>query len=131
MFRFILLLLIIVPALEIGLFILSGQLIGVWWTIILILLTGIFGAWLAKKEGMSTIQLVQVQLNNREIPGEAILDGLCILIGGLLLLTPGFITDMVGFLLLIPLTRGIGKVLLRKQFTTWMRNGNFHFTIWK
>ncbi len=103
--RLLMLLIIIIPALEIGVLILSGRTIGTIPTILLIILTGIFGAWLAKQQGLEAIRNVQNQMQMGQIPGLAIIDGLCILIGGLLLLTPGFITDTVGFLLLIPITR--------------------------
>lgn len=131
MFRIILLIMIVVPACEVGLFVLSGQLIGIPWTILLILATGIIGAWLAKKQGFNTLQLAQIQMQNGQIPGEAILDGICILAGGLLLLTPGFLTDITGFLLLIPTTRGIAKIGLRKLFKNWIQKGNMRFTIWR
>jgi UPF0716 protein FxsA len=131
MFRILLLIMIIIPACEIGVLILSGQIIGIPWTILLIISTGIIGAWLAKKEGLNTIQLAQVQMQNAQIPGEAILDGICILAGGLLLLTPGFITDTTGFLLLVPTTRGIAKIWLRKLFKNWINKGNIQFSIWR
>jgi UPF0716 protein FxsA len=131
MFRIILFAMIIIPAFEIGLFVLSGQLIGIIWTVILIISTGIIGAWLAKREGLNIFQLAQVQLQNGQIPGEAILDGLCIFAGGLLLLTPGFITDTVGFLLLIPTTRTNAKMWLKNQFRKWLNKGNLKFSIWR
>lgn len=122
--RVILLLLIIVPATEIGIFILSGKTIGVMPTMMLIVFTGVVGAYLAKKQGLETIQKVQNQLRHGEVPGEALIDGVCILIGGLLLLTPGFITDIVGFLLLVPQTRTVFKKMLEKIFRRWIHKGN-------
>lgn len=124
MLRVILLLLIIVPATEIGIFILSGKTIGVMPTMMLIVFTGVVGAYLAKKQGLETIQKVQNQLRHGEVPGEALIDGVCILIGGLLLLTPGFITDIVGFLLLVPQTRTVFKKMLEKIFRRWIHKGN-------
>ncbi len=118
------LLLIIVPALEIGLLVLSGNAIGVWPTILLIILTGILGAWLAKKEGLNTIRTAQLQMQNGEVPGKLVLDGICILVGGAVLLTPGFITDAVGFFLLIPYTRAIIKALLERIFAKLIQNGS-------
>lgn len=124
--RLIMLLIIIIPALEIGVLIFSGRTIGAIPTILLIILTGIFGAWLAKQQGLEAIRNVQSQMQMGQIPGLAIIDGLCILIGGLLLLTPGFITDTVGFLLLIPITRNkikpflltiIRKMVEKNRFT--------------
>lgn len=126
MTRIFLLLLIIVPALEIGLLILSGNTLGIWPTIILIILTGIIGAWLARKQGLETIRAAQEQMRSMQIPGEAILDGLCILVGGVVLLTPGFITDALGFFMLIPTTRSIIKIWLRKIIKRLIDNGNFY-----
>ncbi|MFE8703737.1 FxsA family protein [Cytobacillus sp. FJAT-54145] len=122
--RYILLLLIIVPAAEIGVLLLSGRTLGIWTTITLIIITGIAGAYLAKNQGLETIRKAQRQLQYGQMPGEVILDGICILIGGTLLLTPGFITDTLGFLLLAPPTRKPFKVLLVKAFRNWIEKGN-------
>ncbi|WP_158736601.1 FxsA family protein [Alteribacillus sp. YIM 98480] len=122
--KWFVLLLIIVPALEIGLLVLSGNMIGVWPTILLIILTGILGAWLAKKEGLNTIRTAQLQMQNGEVPGGLVLDGICILVGGAVLLTPGFITDAVGFFLLIPYTRALIKALLERIFAKLIQNGS-------
>jgi UPF0716 protein FxsA len=124
--RIILLLLIIVPAMEIGVLILSGNTIGVWPTIGLIIFTGILGAYLARTQGLETLRLAQLQMSQGQIPGEAILDGLCILVGGVVLLTPGFITDAIGFLLLIPTSRGVIKIWLQKLIKKMVDNGNIH-----
>lgn len=109
MFRLLLALIIIVPALEIGLLILSGKTFGVMITILIIISTGVLGAWLAKKQGLHAIQEVQAQMSRGQVPGDAIIDGLCILVGGVVLLTPGFITDAIGFILLFPRTRRLVK----------------------
>lgn len=123
MSKIILLLLIVVPALEIGLLVLSGNIIGIWPTVLLIVMTGVLGAWLARKEGLQTIRSAQLRLQNGEIPGGLILDGVCILVGGVVLLTPGFITDTIGFLLLLPFTRSFFKGILQKIFTYLLQNG--------
>ncbi|MCM3715046.1 membrane protein FxsA [Alkalihalobacillus oceani] len=125
MFRFLLLLIIVVPALEIAVLLLSGRTIGVWPTILLIIATGILGAWLAKREGLQAIRLAQMQAQQGQVPSGVMLDGICILIGGLVLLTPGFITDAIGFFLLIPQTRTVAKALLLKIFHRLIKNGNF------
>ncbi len=127
MLKLFILLLIIVPALEIGVLVLSGNTIGIPWTILLVIFTGVLGAWLAKKEGLNTIRLAQIQLQQGQIPSGVILDGLCILIGGVVLLTPGFITDAIGFFLLIPSTRGIAKAFLQKLFDRLLQNGSIIF----
>ncbi|MGF3103995.1 FxsA family protein [Rossellomorea aquimaris] len=122
--RYILLLLIIVPALEIGLLVLSGQAFGLIPTVLLIITTGILGAYLAKKQGMETLRKAQQDMQYGQLPGDAIIDGLCILVGGVVLLTPGFITDAIGFLLLLPPTRKMFKPFIYKLFKRWVNNGN-------
>ncbi|MBA2873788.1 FxsA family protein [Thermaerobacillus caldiproteolyticus] len=113
---------IIVPALEIFLFLLSGQTIGVWPTVALIFATGIIGTWLAKRQGVTVIEEAKNELMRGRLPSEAVLDGICIFIGGVLLLTPGFLTDIVGFILLLPVTRKFIKPFLvrwlKSSFTT-------------
>lgn len=127
MLKIFILLLIIVPALEIGVLVLSGNTLGIPWTVLLVILTGVLGAWLAKKEGLHTIRLAQLQLQQGQIPSGVILDGLCILVGGVVLLTPGFITDAIGFFLLIPSTRVIAKGFLQKVFDRMLQNGSIIF----
>ncbi|KON86772.1 exlusion protein FxsA [Sporosarcina globispora] len=121
--RYILLLMIIVPAAEIGVLLLSGSTIGLWPTLAIILLTGILGAYLAKKQGLETIRKIQDQLRYGQMPGDAILDGACILIGGTLLLTPGFITDALGFILFLPPARKVLKNILYIGLKKWMNKG--------
>jgi UPF0716 protein FxsA len=121
--RYILLLMIIIPAAEIGVLLLSGNTIGVWPTLAVILLTGVLGAFLAKRQGLETIRKVQEQLRFGQMPGDAILDGACILIGGILLLAPGFITDALGFILLLPPARKVLKNLLYQGLKKWMNKG--------
>ncbi|MFC7061549.1 FxsA family protein [Halobacillus seohaensis] len=120
MFRWLLLLILIVPALEIGLLIWAGNLIGPWWVILLIISTGVLGAWLAKQQGLETIHNVQNSMSHQQLPGDALIDGACILVGGAVLLTPGFITDAIGFMLLIPSTRKPLKRVIRKVIEKMM-----------
>lgn len=127
MFRILLLFIIIVPALEIALLLLSGRTLGLLPTILLIIATGILGAWLARREGAEVIQKVNRQMQTGQMPGDAILDGLCILVGGVVLLTPGFITDAIGFLLLIPATRKPFKRWIKKFLERRINNGQFMF----
>lgn len=121
--RYLILLLIIVPAAEIAFLLLSGRTIGIFPTILLIILTGILGSYLAKKQGLETIRKAQEQLQFGRMPGEEILDGICIIIGGTLLLSPGFLTDVFGLFLLLPPTRVYSKKLLTKLLRNWMNNG--------
>ncbi|MDP4105626.1 MAG: FxsA family protein [Bacillota bacterium] len=122
--RYIILLLILVPAADIGLLLFSGKTIGVLPTLACIILTGVIGAYLAKREGLETIRKANEQLRTGHLPGEAVLDGICILIGGILLITPGFITDIIGFLMLVPITRKPFKWWMKSFFRKWINRGN-------
>jgi UPF0716 protein FxsA len=110
--RLIFVLLIVIPVVEIWGLIIAGRLIGAWDTIGLLLLSGLIGAYLAIREGKRVWALARIQLSQRQIPTQSILDGICILVGGLLLLIPGFLTDIVGILLIIPPTRAIFRIWL-------------------
>lgn len=122
--RYLLLLLIVLPAAEIGVLLYSGKLLGILPTIFMIVLTGIVGAYLAKRQGLKAIREFQEQVSYGIMPGEALLDGICILIGGVLLLTPGFISDVMGFILLAPPTRKPVKWLIAKMLQDSFRKGN-------
>lgn len=125
MFRILFVLMIVLPVLELWILIQLGGWIGAWYTIGIVILTGVLGAWLTKREGLQTLQLIRLQLANKEMPTNALLDGACILIGGATLLTPGLVTDAFGFILLLPYTRNIFKAGMTKLLARWIRNGNF------
>ncbi len=105
MFRWIVVLMIVIPALEIWTLIQVGQVIGGWQTFGLIVLTGLAGAILTKRQAANVWQFAKGQMAMGQVPAKSILDGICVFAGGLLLLTPGFLSDLLGFLLLIPATR--------------------------
>ncbi|WP_417896750.1 FxsA family protein, partial [Bacillus pumilus] len=114
---YLLLLLILFPAVEISLFLISSKIIGILPTMLMIVLTSALGAYFARKQGIEAFQKVQRDLQYGKMPGVTIVDGFCILIGGLLLLIPGFLSDIIGALLLIPMTRKQIKPL----FERWLR----------
>ena len=114
--KYFLFLFIIAPACELGVLLWSGKTFGLLPTVLMIIATGIGGAYLAKYQGLLTIKKVQEQMNRGIMPGEEMIDGICILVGGCLLLAPGFITDIVGLLLLLPPTRSLIKPSIRKMF---------------
>ena len=101
----LLLLFVLVPLLELALLIKVGQHVGVWPTVGLVVLTGVLGASLAKQQGLLTLRQIERELEFGRIPAAQLVDGLIILIGGALLLTPGFLTDTLGLCLLLPPTR--------------------------
>ncbi|SFI93332.1 UPF0716 protein FxsA [Paenibacillus sp. UNC496MF] len=116
---------IVIPAIELWGIIRMGHLIGGWWTFGLILLTGFFGAKLASSEGRKAFADVQAQLQSGRPPGHAMLNGICVLLGGLLLLLPGFFSDIVGITLLLPMTRPFYRMLLYRWLEKKVRNGSF------
>lgn len=118
--RIFLILFILIPAAEIGVLMFSGKTIGVIPTVLLIILTGIIGSYLAKTQGLATWRKVQEQLQYGKVPGNEIMDGACILIGGIMLLSPGFLTDIVGLLFLLPTTRILMKPFILKFFQKWI-----------
>lgn len=124
MFRWLLLFILVVPALEIGVLIYAGNLIGPWWVILLIVSTGVLGAWLAKKQGLETIRNFQSSVQYGQMPQDTLLDGACILVGGAVLLTPGFLTDAIGFLLLFPATRFPIKRFLKNVVQKAIQKGS-------
>jgi len=99
------LLFVVVPILELMLLIEMGQWVGIMPTLALVVATGIGGAALARAEGLRVVFQFQKELAQGKLPGQAMLDGASVLIGGAFLLTPGVLTDFVGFALLFPLTR--------------------------
>ena len=104
-FKYLLFLFILIPILEIYLFIAVGDVIGGMSTILLIIFTAILGTYLLRIQGISTMQKMQKSLEQGQIPAFALLEGMLILLGGILLLTPGFFTDAIGFACLIPIVR--------------------------
>ncbi len=102
MFPFLLLLFFLVPLIEIYLLIEIGGVIGVGWTIFCVVFTAVLGAILVRAQGFSTVNRIRNHLQQGQLPAIEMLEGLCLLVAGALLLTPGFFTDAVGFILLTP-----------------------------
>ena len=107
-------LLIVVPILELYVIIQVGQAIGVVPTLILLLADALLGSWLLKREGRSAWRRFNAALAARRFPGKEVADGVLIVIGGTLLLTPGFLTDIFGLFLLLPPTRAIARRVLKR-----------------
>lgn len=128
----LLLLFTLVPLAELYLLILIGQAIGPALTIALVAVTGAVGVLLAKSEGLTLWGRVSRQLEQGEMPGDSMLDGLFILVGGIFLLTPGLITDTLGFVLLLPLTRAPIKRYLKRRLADALARGKIevHINRW-
>ena len=106
-----------VPLVELALLIKLGQVIGVFNTILLVVITAALGAALAKYQGLQIWFRLMRDLRESRLPGDTMLEGVLIFVGGLVLLTPGLITDIAGFFCLIPSTRR----WLRDQIKSWLR----------
>jgi UPF0716 protein FxsA len=103
---------VLVPLLEIYVLIQVGQVIGVWWTILILVADSVLGTWLVRREGGRAWRALQTALNSGRMPARELADGALILIGGTLMLAPGFVTDAVGILLILPVTRPVARRLL-------------------
>lgn len=110
----------LIPFLEIYLLIKIGTHIGAFNTVMVVILTGFLGALLARYQGLQTIQRVRKSLDRGEMPASEMLDALLILLAGIVLLTPGFLTDIAGLMLLIPRTRYLFKIWIRRKFAQWI-----------
>lgn len=126
MFIRLLILFTLVPILELYVLLEIGSLIGTMATVALIFLTGIAGAYLARVQGFSLVNKIQSEMNQGRVPKGELLDGAMILVGGVLLLTPGFCTDLLGFSLLVPLTRDLYKGFISRWLEKMMTSGQIH-----
>ncbi|HZD60176.1 MAG TPA: FxsA family protein [Anaerolineae bacterium] len=124
MLLWILLIFILVPLIEVAIFIGAGHTIGVLQTIVLILISGIIGAFLVRTQGAQVIYNIKRSVEQGLLPSNELIDGLFVLIGGALLLTPGFFTDLIGLVMLLPPTRRVlrefGKEYLRRRFKSYI-----------
>lgn len=124
----LLLLFILVPAIELILLIEIGQVIGTIPTIALIVFTGILGAFLARRQGIQVLSRLRSELQAGQLPTGSIVDGVIVLIAGAFLMTPGILTDALGFLGLIPATRRVIKTVIWSRMERAMRNGQIFTT---
>ena len=119
MLRTLFIVFLLVPLIEIYFLIQVGEEVGAGWTIFLVVATAFIGAGLLRMQGLSTMHRAQVSISQGQLPALTMLEGLALLISGGLLLTPGFFTDLAGFLLLIPLLRQalIKRLIEKAQFS--------------
>jgi len=103
-----------VPVLEIYVLIQIGQVIGAWWTVLLLVADGVLGSYLMRHEGSRAWQALRQALDERRMPARELADAALILVGGTLLLTPGFVSDVVGLFCVLPFTRPFARQLLSR-----------------
>ncbi len=116
----------LIPVAEIYLFIKIGGSIGAFNTIALVVLTAVAGAHLARTQGMQTMFRIRASLQQGIMPAEDLIDALLIFVAGMVLLTPGFLTDAFGLFFLFPYTREIFKRWLKQRFDRWTHNQDIH-----
>lgn len=103
---------LLVPILEIVVLIQVGKVIGPWWTILLLVLDSILGAWLIKREGRRAWEALRARIETGRLPARELADGVLVVLGGALMLSPGFVSDAFGILLILPVTRPVFRALL-------------------
>lgn len=116
-----------VPLIELALLIEVGQRVGTAPTIGLVVLTGVVGAALARRQGFAIVGRIRAELAVGRVPAAHLLDGLLVLVAAVLLVTPGLLTDGIGFLLLLPPTRTAVRLALLRMGRRWLREGRITF----
>jgi len=121
MFRILFVLFLLVPLIEIYFLIKVGHIIGAGWTIFSVLATAVIGTGLLRVQGLSTLLRAQTNMQQGNLPAMEMMEGVILAMSGILLLTPGFVTDTIGFLLLIPYIRQglIKRVINQSKFTVY------------
>lgn len=125
-----LLLFTIVPLVELWLLIEIGRLWGALPTVLMVGATGFLGVILLKAQGVMVLYRMREEINKGVMPSGSIFEGILLLLGGAFLVTPGLITDLVGFSFLIPITRAVIKNVLRKAIQKYMSQGNVYIRYW-
>jgi UPF0716 protein FxsA len=120
----------LVPLLELVILIQIGQAVGLWPTLGLVLATGLLGALLARREGTRVLRTIQAELTAGRLPTQALMDGAAVLVGAVLLLTPGIVTDLAGLGLLLPATRRLFSGWVRSRMARAMERGTLRVSIW-
>ncbi len=124
MFIRLFLLFTVIPIIEVYLIIKAGELIGPLPTVLLLLAISCTGAWLVRTQGFQTLRLIQTELAQGRLPAARLMDGALLLVGGVLLLTPGFFTDLLGLFFLLPPTRALIKRLIGLWLQSRLSQGN-------
>ncbi len=125
----LILLFTVVPLVELAILFKLNQYVGLGYTLGIVIFTGILGAYLAKSQGNQILFRIKMDMGEGRMPGDELINGLCVLIGGAMLLTPGILTDTAGFILVIPATRHVVKIYIRNKLKKMIDEGkvNFYF----
>jgi len=121
---------VFMPVVELALLLKVGSALGVAKTLVLVVGTGVIGAFLARAQGVMILTAIHRELNEGRMPAPRLLDGVMVLVAGTLLITPGLITDTAGFLLLVPSVRGWIRKWLRRKLEQRIRTGEVSMWRW-
>ncbi|MEF9427637.1 MAG: FxsA family protein, partial [Candidatus Mariimomonas ferrooxydans] len=125
MFLKLFLIFAVIPVIELALLIKVGSIIGTINTISIVILTAVIGAYMVKLEGLGVMSRIQANMQEGIFPAEELINGMMILLAGALLLTPGFFTDVIGFFMVIPVSRNFLKRIARRYIEKKMSSGEF------
>jgi UPF0716 protein FxsA len=117
---------VVIPFVDLLLLLRIGALIGFWPTVFSTIAIGMLGAWLAKREGLRVVRAWRQALQELRPPSEGVIDGVLVVVGGALLVTPGLITDLIGLLFLVPLTRRVAAKLVRRWVDRRIARSELH-----
>ncbi len=123
MFGRLLMLFVCVPFVELWLLLKVSATVGLGWTLLLVIGTGIVGAWVAREQGAAVMRKLQAEMAAGRMPAESLFDGVSLLVAGALLVTPGVVTDLVGFCLLLPRLRALLREWLKREVARRMSSG--------
>ncbi|MBN2007776.1 membrane protein FxsA [candidate division KSB1 bacterium] len=124
MFARLFVLFTVIPLLELALLIKVGEHIGAGNTIMIVIVTGILGAYFARQQGFYVISRIQQDMAQGRMPTDSLLDGLMVFAGALLLITPGLVTDLLGFAFLVPASRTVIREWIRRYIQRRMQHGS-------
>jgi UPF0716 protein FxsA len=126
MFFTLFLIFAVIPLIELGILIKIGTVIGTLNTITLVILTAAIGAYMVRMEGIGVLSRIQQNMQEGQFPAEELINGAMVLAAGALLLTPGVCTDVIGFLMVIPVSRNVIKRLIKRYIEKKISSGNVH-----
>ena len=116
----------VIPLIELGILIKIGTHIGTLNTISLVILTAAIGAYMVRREGIGVLSRIQQNMQDGQFPAEELINGAMVLVAGALLLTPGVFTDLIGFLMVIPVSRNVIKKLIKQYIEKKISSGDIH-----
>lgn len=121
----LILLFTVIPVVELALLLEVNKHIGFNYTILIVIVTGVVGSYLARSQGRGILNNIKFAMSQGEMPGDELINGLCVIVGGAFLITPGLLTDFAGFILVIPHTRMLLKLYIRSKMKDMIHRGSF------